>query len=153
MAFKLHSDLQGAARMDSLKLKTLLAKTRWVAREWEKQFLTPFGKAVRESATWNDPTATEQEFFRLPQRLLSVAVWASDIHRTTKHRQRPLYDDTLATLIEYVKLKTGSFHDRQVSALVCWAIGADSFDENTLRVWRHDHKQALSRARLKLKAH
>jgi hypothetical protein len=149
-----HSRLQDdTARMDSRKLRTLLDKTRWVARAWEWQFRTPFGKEVLKFAAKCDSLAGEEELLKIPLRLLSLAVWASDIHRKTKHRRRPLYDDNLAALVEYVKLKTGDYHDRQVSALVCFAIKADSYDANTLGVWRSEHKRALSRARLRLKKH
>jgi len=140
-------------RMDSRKLEMLLQKTQWVARAWERQYQTPFGKEALKFAAKCDPRAGEEELLKIPQRLLSLAGWASDIHRKTRHRQRPLYDDNLAALVEYVKLKTGDYHDRQVSALVCFAIKADSYDANTLGVWRSEHKRALSRARLRLKKH
>lgn len=140
-------------RMDARKLKTLLQKTRWVARAWERQYPTPFGKEALKFAVKCDPRAGEEEFLKIPQRLLSLVAWASDIHRKTKHRQRPLYDDNLATLVAGVKLTTGKYYDRRLSALVCFAIKADSYDENSLRVWRNEHKNALSRALLRLKKH
>lgn len=138
------------SRMDSRKLRTLLQKTRWVARAWERQCQTPFGQEVFKLATKCDPSAGEEDFLKIPQRLLSLTDWASDIHRKTKHRQRPLYDDNLAELVEWVKIKSGTYHDRQVSALVGWAVRTDTYDENTLRVWRNEHAKALSRARLRV---
>jgi hypothetical protein len=139
--------------MGSRKLRTLLEKTTWVARAWDQQFRTEFGEEVLKLAEMGDPFGHKRDFLNIPQRLLSLVARASDIHRKTKHRHRPLYDDTLAELTEYVKLKTGDYHDREVSALVGFAIGAESYNETTLRVWRSEHPEAVSRARIRLKKH
>jgi hypothetical protein len=61
-----------------------------------------------------------------------------------------VYDDCLAGLVEYVKLTTRKYHDREVSALVSFAIERESYDETSLRVWRSEHPDALRRARLRL---
>jgi hypothetical protein len=139
------------ARMDSRRLRSLTEKTRWVATEWERVFRTPFGKAVLKRAASSDLDghSAEIEYSQVPQRLLSLAADTKDIHRGSSRNRRPLYDDTIATLTQYVKLKTSDYCDSEVSQLVWFATG-QRYDENTLRVWRHDHPRALERARLRL---
>jgi hypothetical protein len=137
--------------MDSRRLRSLTEKTRWVAREWERVFRGPFGKAVLKRAASSDlgGGGAEIEYGRVPQRLLSLATDAKDIHRRSSRNRRPLYDDTFATLTEYVTLRASEYRDSEVSQLVWFATG-QRYDENTLRVWRHNHPQALKRAHLRL---
>src|SRR5216684_9007422 len=47
---------------------------------------------------------------------------ARTIHRGTQSQRRPLYDDALATLTEYVRHKTSDYQDPEVASLVWWAI-------------------------------
>jgi len=137
-------------RMDSKKLATLVKKTLWVAGEWEQQFQTVFGKEVLQRAEGLDLPKSEGGFLRVPQRLRLLANEARTIHQGTQRQRRPLYDDALAELTEYVRLKMGDGHDPEVSALVWWATGTKNYDENTLRVWRNQHPQAITCARLRL---
>lgn len=144
-----HANLRNApGKLNSRKLKTLLANTRSVARQWDQLFQTDFGKELLRFAG-RDPFLNRQELKNTPSRLLSLARWASDICRGTANRRRPLYDDCLAVLMEYVRRTTGKYHDREVSALVSFATGEESY-ETTLPVWRSEHPDALSRARLRL---
>jgi len=136
--------------MDSKRLRSLVGKTSSVAHQWEQEFQSPFGKEVLRLAAERDLFAGEDEFLNIPQRLLSLAGWAKDVHSGTEHQKRPLYDDALAELCEYVKLKTRRYHDPEVSALVSFATRQASFCETTLRVWRWEHKDALERARRRL---
>ncbi len=129
-----------------------MERSRSVAHAWEQQYQTIFGKEVLKLAVKRDGFASEGDFLNVPQRLISLAECASDIHSKTKSRRRPLYDDCLAGLVEYVKLRTGDYHDREVSALVCYAIRTN-YDENTLRVWRSEHPEALARVRRRLRKH
>lgn len=152
LAYEADAQVQSdPARLDSRRLRSLMEKTRWVAREWERVFHSPFGKAVLKRAASSDPDGrdAEIEYTRVPQRLLSLAADAKDIHRGSSRNRRPLYDDTLAALTEYVKLKSVEYRDSEVSQLVWFATG-QRYDENTLRVWRYGHPQALERARLRL---
>ncbi len=151
MGFAHHARLKSEPiRMDSKRLRSLVGKTISVARQWGQEFQSPFGKEVMRLAAERDPFAGKDEFLNIPQRLLSLAGCARDIHSKTEHQQRPVYDDALAELCEYVKLKTRRYHDPEVSALVSFATRQDSFSETTLRVWRCGHKDALERARLRL---
>jgi hypothetical protein len=151
VAFQHHSRIQDEPyRMNAKKLNTLVEKTFWVAREWEKQYLTEFGKEVLRFAESLDLPKCEGEFRRLPQRLALLASETKRIHSGTRSQRRPIYDDALAMLTEYVCFRTGNYHDPEVASLVWWAIEMENYDENTLRVWRKQHKTALERARAKL---
>ena len=151
LGFDSHKRLRSdPVRMDSKRLRSLVGKTSWVARQWEQEFQSLFGKEVMRFAAERDPFAGEEEFLNIPRRLFSLAGWAKDIHSKTEHQKRPLYDDALAELTEYVKLKTRDYHDPEVSALVSFATRRESFCETTLRVWRCSKKDALERARLRL---
>jgi hypothetical protein len=138
-----------AARMNKHKIRTLRDKTRWVARKWEQQFQAPFGKEIVRLARSRDSSASEDDFLNVPRRLLALAECAKDIHAGTEHRRRPVYDDALARLVEYVRLTANKDHDREVSALVSFA-RRDSYHETDHRPWKHDHLDVLRRARLKL---
>ena len=141
-----HANLQHApGRMNSRELKTLLNKTRWVARQWEKLFQTDFGKQVLGFAG-RDPVLNRLELLNTPSRLLSLARWAREIRRGTANRRRPLFDDCLAQLMEYVRRATGKYHDRELAALVSFATGSQSY-ETKFPTWRAEHPVALSRAR------
>jgi hypothetical protein len=143
-----HANLRNdPGRMNSRELKTLLANTRWVARQWEKLLRTDFGKEVLGFAG-RDPFLNRQDLLNTPPRLHSLARWASDIRGGTAKR-RPMYDDCLADVAEYVSLTTGKPHDREVSALVSFAIG-EPYGETTLCGWRSEHPDVLNRARLRL---
>ncbi len=151
LGFDSHQRLRSdSVRMDSKRLRSLVGKTSWVARQWEQEFQSPFGKEVMQWAAERDAFAGEEEFLNIPRRLLSLAGWARDVHSKTEHQKRPLYDDAVAELTEYVKLKTRDYHDPEVSALVSFATRQDSFSETNLRVWRCSKKDALERARVRL---
>ncbi len=150
LSFQHHATLQNdPARMDSRKLRTLLKKTDWVAGQWTQQLQTPLGKETLKFAS-RHPILGGKELINTPARLLLLARWAGDIHRKSERGRRPLYDDCLAKLVEYVKDTTGKYHDREVSALVTFAIEQDAYDENRHRVWKSEHRKALERARLRL---
>ena len=154
LAFEHHTRVQDEPyRMDATKLKTLVQKTLWVAGEWEKQFLTQFGKEVLRFSERLHFRNSQGEFLRLPQRLRLLASEAKAIHSGTRSQRRPLYDDALGTLTEYVRHKTGDYHDPEVACLVWWAIETKNYDENTLRVWRKQHRSAVDRARKRLSNH
>lgn len=156
-----HANLRNdPGRMNARELETLQKKTRWVAKRWEQLFQTDFGKAVLEFAGRN-PFHNGLELLNTPSRMLSLARGATVIHRGTANRRRPLYDDCLADLMEYVRLTTGKYHDREVSALVSFATatrgkrarGSKDVGEvysETLAVWRSEHPGALKRAQLRL---
>ncbi len=154
LAFEHHARIQDEPyRMDAKRLKTLVAKTLWVANEWERQFRTEFGKEVLQFSQTSDFPKCKGEFQRLPQRLRLLASEAKSIHMGTRSQRRPLYDDALATLTEYVRHKRGEYHDPKVAALIWWALETKNYDENTLRVWRKQHKGAVERARSRLSQH
>ncbi len=151
LGFSSHKRLQSdPVRMDLKRLRSLVGKTSWVARQWAQEFQSPFGKEVMRLAAERDPFAGKDEFLNIPRRLLSLAGWAKDVHSGTEHQKRPEYDDALAELCEYVKLKTRRYHDPEVSALVSFATRQGSVCETTLRVWRCSKKDALERARVRL---
>lgn len=144
---RLHDD---PGRISQPALRALTKKMRWVADKWDRLSRTAFGKEVLARAERVDVFGSRAEFFNLPQRLHSLARLSEDLHRGTKHRRRPLYDDCLAELTEWVKLSAHHYSDLRVSALVNWALGAVSYDETTLRVWRSEHKALCQRARVRL---
>lgn len=166
MAFQLegliHND---PVRKDARWLRSLVDKTSSVAREWEQVFRSSFGEAVLASAVSGYPSAdpstdpsagrvksAREEFTNVPRRLLLLADSAKKIHRGSKHQRRPLYDDNLAELTEYVKSETGNYHDREVSALVAFVIDR-RYEAGTLLVWRSQHPDTLEHARLRLSRH
>jgi len=153
LAFQFEARVHGdPARMTSRRLRSLTEKTRWVAREWERELQSPFGKVVLEQAASCDPFSKEIEYLQLPQKLLSLAAEAKAIHRGSRRNRRPLYNDNLAALMEYVKLKTTTYHDSEVAELVWFATGQEC-DENTLRVSRAQHPRTHDRARLRVSEH
>src|SRR5215472_10505227 len=117
------------SRMDKRKLDTWARKTRSVARALEKQFQTAIGQEVVKFAAGCD-LCSPGEYLNIPWKLQSLVRWRLDIHQGSEHQRRPLYDDNLAYLDESVKLATGAYYDEEVSALVCWAIRADSYSAN-----------------------
>lgn len=141
---EIHAD---APRINSRTLRSLVESTCSVARKWELEFHSQFGKTILERASRRDVFCKKADYLNLPQMLRSLADEAKTIYGGSSRQRRPLYDDNLAMLMEYVKLKTGHYNDAKVSALVWFATGRER-DENTLRVWRNEHSDPLERARL-----
>jgi hypothetical protein len=135
---------------DSRRIRTLVQKTELAAAMWDSFLLTALGKEVMRVARGIDPFPGNEDLLNTPQRLLSLAHIARDVHRATKKGKRPIYDEVLAGFVEYVKFKTGGYRDRKVSALVAFAVGKEEYNEGTLRVWRSKHPQHLRRARARL---
>lgn len=144
-AFKHHRRLQDdGARMNARRLRSLVDKTRWVAREWRQVFQSPFGREVLGLAKVGDPFALKEEFLNLPRRLDLLANSAKKIHSGTKHQRRPVYDDALAELTVFVKAHTHKYHDKEVSALVEFARGdRDNYPPTNLSTWRAEHPEAI----------
>src|SRR5215469_13848003 len=114
-----HGRLQGdPSRMTRDKVLSLVNRTDRVADDWDIIFNSPFGEEVLREAPSSDPSASEDEFAHIPQRLHLLAKWAWDIWRQTVHLQRPLYDDILAELLVYVELCTGEPHLNELAILV-----------------------------------
>jgi hypothetical protein len=146
---QVHGD---TARMDSRRLRTIIEKTRWVAREWEEQFQHPFGRAVLQWAARARPHSTKIEYVNLPEKLMLLATAVREIHEGSGRSRRPQYDNALAGLTEYVRLKSNTYHDSEVCALIWFATG-QRYEENHLRVFRAEHGRACQRARTRLLAH
>ena len=150
LAFEVEGEIHGdSARMDSRRVRSLLERTVWIAREWRREFQSSLGRAILRSAAGREPQPAEAEYLRIPERLLNLAAELKDIHRGSSRQRRPLYDDRLADLTEYVRLATRDYHDPQVSTLVWFATGRE-YTANALSVWRNQHPGAVARARRRL---
>lgn len=117
------------------------------SRALEKRF---HNSEALQLAVRSDPSGTEAEFRNIPQRLLLIARWAGDIHKGTARKRRPMYNDALAELLWYVQIATKKQHLNEVAILIGHFTNRPDYAFNDLSSWKVDHKEELTRARLRL---
>ncbi len=86
-----------------------------------------------------------RKFIELPNLIRRYSQILEAPSKIKPKKQHPIFNAVQATLVKYVKLKTGRSHDRQVSALIS-AVLDKSYTEDDLRSWRHQHKDFIQRA-------
>jgi hypothetical protein len=137
---KNRSDIGG---FDGETFDGFVTRARRVAKELERLYSSDLGsKAIHQAAG----VGGIAEFRNIPRQLRLVVAEAQKIYEKTSHRKKPLFDEAVADLSAYVMKTTGTWHDKEVVALIDAVTGREAHSADDQRAWRNDHAEFMNRA-------
>lgn len=147
---------------DRKELRTVVTRMRTCAKNLRRLRVQSLVQILQEAYPPKQRGGTERSrtLRRLLSNLRSLRAWQSNLpHRLNQladaaefaakelsFRGRPLYDEALASLVYYVKERTGLWHDNEISVLVGAATGRHSnYSAESHRRWRMTHRKLFVR--------